>query len=107
MAKTFKPKPLTEKEITIQIRYVLKLYGVFHWKVFQTLGSTVGVPDIIAIQKGTGKLIGIEIKTARGKVSTAQQYFIDLINANGGIAFVARSAMDVINTLGLRPGSNQ
>jgi len=97
-------KPLTEKQITQQIRYILKLHSVFHWKQWQGAMSTAGVPDILGVQRGTGKLIGIEVKTIKGKVSKEQQYFIDLINANGGIAFVARSVDEVMEKLNLSKG---
>ncbi len=92
---------LTEKEITYQIRSVLKAFGIFHWKVMQGLGCVPGIPDILGIQKGTGKLIAIEVKTAKGKTTRFQDNFINWINEAGGIAFVARSADDVIEKLNL------
>ena len=98
---------LKEKDITREIRHVLKLYGVFHWKVFQSLGSQPGVSDIIAVEKKTGRIVAIEVKTSKGKMSPAQENFLKLIEANGGIAIVARSAMDVIQRLGLSPRTNQ
>jgi Holliday junction resolvase len=91
---------LTEREITAGIRHLLKTLGVFHWKQHQGLGSTPGVPDIIGIWHG--KLLGIEIKTTAGRVSEHQQRFIDAINREGGLAFVARSIDDVINGLGVK-----
>lgn len=91
---------IPEREITAQIRSVLKTFGVFHWKVWQGLGSTPGVPDIVGIFNG--KFLGIEVKAKNGKVSPHQQRFLDNINANGGIGFVAYSAEDVMNTLNLR-----
>jgi hypothetical protein len=90
---------MKEKDLTNQIRSFLKVYGVFHWKQHQGLGSTPGVPDIIGIYKG--RFLGIEIKGERGKVSLVQQQFIDLINQHGGIAFVARSVDDVARHLGI------
>ncbi|HPD58260.1 MAG TPA: VRR-NUC domain-containing protein [Smithellaceae bacterium] len=101
-------KKLTpEGAITKEIRYVLRLYGVMHWKVFQSLGSEKGVSDIIAVEKKTGRIVAIEVKAPRGKLSPAQDNFLKLIEANGGIAIVARSAMDVIQRLGLSPRTNQ
>lgn len=91
---------MKEKDITIQIRNVLKLYGIFHWKVFQSLGSTPGVPDILGILPG-GRMLAIEVKTEKGKLSPHQEQFIKNINDNGGLAFVARSFSDVVQTLGL------
>lgn len=90
----------SEAALTRSIRQVLKTLGIFHWKQHQGLGSTPGVPDIIGIWNG--KMLGIEIKTARGKVSERQQAFIDRINSAGGLAFVARSVEDVIKGLGVQ-----
>ena len=94
-----KPKKQTEKEITRAIRAFLKVSGIFHWKVMQGLGCTPGVPDIIGIYRN--RFLGIEIKTAKGRISEHQQRFISAINKEGGIAFVARSVDDVIDKLGL------
>lgn len=101
-----KAPAMKEKEITTQIRNVLKLYGVFHWKVFQSLGSTPGVPDILGILPG-GRMLAIEVKTERGKVSPHQERFIKNINDNGGLAFVARSFDDVVRTLKMEVGTNR
>jgi len=101
-------KKLTpEQRITQEIRYVLKLYGVMHWKHWGGPMGTPGISDIIAVEKKTGRIIAIEVKSKTGKLSPAQENFLKLINDNGGIGFVARDAMDVIQRLGLRPGSNQ
>jgi hypothetical protein len=98
-----KQPALKEKDITRQIRNVLKTFGIFHWKVWQGLGSTPGVPDIVGILKD-GRFLGIEVKTERGVVSDHQSRFIENINATGGCAFVARSVDEVIEKLNLRKG---
>ena len=93
-------KNATEKQITIAIRQLLKTLGIFHWKVHQGLGCVPGVPDIIGIYQG--RMLGIEIKTERGTISDHQQRFLEAINREGGLAFAARSAEDVIDKLGLQ-----
>ena len=95
-----KTKSESEKDITKAIRSVLKTLGVFHWKAMQGLGSVPGVPDILGIWKG--RMLGIEVKTESGKPSDHQKRFIDMINREGGIAFVARSVNDVIDGLGVK-----
>jgi len=90
---------VSEHDLTVAIRQLLKIYGIFHWKVHQSLGCTPGVPDILGIYKG--KMLGIEVKTKNGKVSPAQQGFIDAINREGGLVFVARSVDDVMEKLEL------
>lgn len=90
-------KPATEKEITAQIRHYLKLKGIFHWKNWAGLGSSRGVADILGSYQG--KLLAIEVKTARGRISDDQQAFIDRVNQEGGLAFVARSLDDVMKRI--------
>jgi Holliday junction resolvase len=99
MAQLFKDMQWPEKEITRQIREYLDKIGVYHWKVFQTLGSKKGVADILGIWKG-GKFLAIEVKTERGMLSEEQRDFLDQISARDGIAFVARSVDDVMEKLG-------
>jgi hypothetical protein len=59
--------------------------------------------DFIGIFKG--RFLAVEIKTPSGRVKPGQQLFIDMVNANGGIAFVARSveeAEEKLNAANLR-----
>lgn len=85
----------SEAMITKAIREYLKWKKVFHWKVFQTLGATPGIPDIIGVLHG-GRALFIEVKTAKGKLSEAQQNFIDNAERLGALAFVARGVNDVM-----------
>lgn len=48
-----------------------------------------------------GRFLAIEVKSATGKVSPAQQAFLDQVNAAGGKAFVARTLDDVKRELSL------
>jgi Holliday junction resolvase len=91
---------MKEKVITQGIRGLLKSLNIFHWKEHGGLGSAPGVPDIVGCYQG--RMLAIEVKTDRGRVSEHQQWFIDNINAAGGLAFVARSVDDVIVALGVQ-----
>ena len=92
-----KSKPMLEKDITSRIRLWLGVSGIFHWKVWQGLGSQKGVADIIGIYKG--RPLAIEVKTEKGKLSQHQSRFLDIWRREGGIAIVARSIDDVKNAL--------
>jgi hypothetical protein len=48
-----------------------------------------------------GQFICIEVKSGIGKLSVAQQAFLDRVTQAGGKAFVARSVADVQRELGL------
>jgi Holliday junction resolvase len=84
-----KDRKKLEKEITKEIREYLKYRGIFHYKNWQGLGSAKGVSDIIGIYKG--RFLAIEVKTERGQLSDHQEIFLNTINHEGGIGFVARN----------------
>jgi len=57
-----------------------------------------GISDILGIYKG--KMLAIEVKQPKKKPTEDQQKFINKINENGGIAFVATCINDVEVYLG-------
>lgn len=58
---------------------------------------TAGIPDLIIVING--RVIWIELKTPKGKVSNIQQYTIDKINSAGGRAYICRSVDEVMNVM--------
>ena len=103
------PKPRSEKEITASIRAFLRAHGIFHWKVFQTLGSQKGVSDIIGIYER--QFFACEVKredalscpyACKHKQCREQAKFLNQVVAVGGIGFVARSLDDVVEHLGMK-----
>ncbi|HEY8272144.1 MAG TPA: VRR-NUC domain-containing protein [Pseudobdellovibrionaceae bacterium] len=53
-----------------------------------------GVSDVLGIAPG-GRFIAIEVKSEKGRLTDEQRKFIRMVQDNGGIAFVARSARGV------------
>ena len=117
-------KPQTEKEITASIRILLRTFSIFHWKVWQGLGSQKGVSDIVGIKtvkvedlvragiEKVGIFTAIEAKRENAlkcpyncnhKTCREQGLFLDAVKDAGGIAIVARSADDVFEGLGIAP----
>lgn len=92
-----KDRKILEKEITHEIREYLNVRHIFHWKQWQGLGSAHGVPDLIGIYRT--RFLAIEVKTAKGILSEKQTEFLNRINHEAGIGFVARSVEDVISHL--------
>ena len=90
---------MKEKDLTKQIRSLLKVCGIYHYKQHQGLGSTPGIADIIGIYKG--KYLAIEIKGEGGRISDKQKAFIDRVNTEGGLGFFAWSVDDVVKNLGI------
>jgi hypothetical protein len=97
----------TEHQIQSQILDYLHLRNIFAWrnntggfanfskgkKYFVRYGLK-GSGDIFSVYKG--KFISIEVKSWKGIVSDEQKDFMEKINSNGGIAFIARNIDDVI-----------
>ena len=95
---------ITEADITRQIRDLLRLCRIWHWKAWQgPMSQPAGVADILGVYQG--RMMAIEVKVPKGKVSVDQQRFLDRVNREGGIGFVARSADDVAERLGLSAAS--
>lgn len=103
---------LSEKDIETMILDFLNKRGIFAWKnhtvgiwdaeknIFRQLGkfSIKGSSDILGVLNG-GRLLAIEVKSERGRVTKEQLAFIKKINSLGGLAFIARSIEDVIINL--------
>ena len=66
-----------------------------------TFGLAPGAPDIICIVRG-GRFIGIEVKTATGRLSPAQLSFRDMLLNLGADYVVARSVADAIRAVDIR-----
>ena len=58
-----------------------------------------GCPDVIG-QLRDGRLLGVEVKAAKGKLRPEQAVFLERIRRAGGVAFVARDCRDVLRELG-------
>jgi len=107
MAKEKQPKIL-EKDISKAIRKTLNQLGIFHWKVWQGMGSKPGVSDILGVLPD-GRILAIEVKTPLGMnkrlrdrakgLDIPQDIFIDRVKQNGGVAFYATSAFEVYEAI--------
>jgi hypothetical protein len=62
-----------------------------------------GAADLLGMTP-TGHFLSIEVKTPTGRVSPEQQHFVDMVNAAGGRAGIARSPEEAVRiALGDRP----
>lgn len=62
---------------------------------FMKFGLCAGSSDIIGLTP-SGKFLAVEVKTKTGVISKQQQQFIDAVNNQGGVAFVARTVDDAL-----------
>lgn len=96
----------TEKSTQKAILDYLALKGIFHWRnntgAFRAeSGSFIrygakGSPDIFAVKRPSGRLVGIEVKDAKGRLTEDQAAFGVALARAGGTYIVARSLDDVI-----------
>ena len=116
-------KKPTEQDTVRAILQFLHAHRIPAWRIntgavkierrFLRFGA-VGMSDIIGIlltpvalvglmhaEVRCGRFLAIEVKSAKGTVTPAQQGFLDQVNAAGGRAFMARSVADVQRELGL------
>jgi hypothetical protein len=69
--------------------------------VYQGTGTGQVSPGFLTGSVAYGQFLAIEVKSAKGKVTPAQQGFLNQVTWAGGKAFVARSVDDVKQALGL------
>ena len=100
---------LLEKSVKTECLEYLRLMNIFAWnnpsgavKVgdnrFMSFGFK-GSADIIGLLPKTGRFIAVECKSDKGKLSEAQEEFLNKIKDMGGIAIVARSFKDIEKVL--------
>jgi penicillin-binding protein-related factor A (putative recombinase) len=58
-----------------------------------------GISDILGVYEG--RFLAIEVKRPGGRVSSEQRAFIERVNEEGGVGFVAYSVDDVVKRLEL------
>lgn len=97
---------MTEQDIQNQIRAAVSPYCVI-FRINVGTGRTVGgryfntgVPpgfsDLFGARRSDGRAVFIEVKKPGGRVSPAQQNFIQQMKAIGAIAGICYSAADAI-----------
>lgn len=65
--------------------------------VYHTFGLSVGSADIVGCYKG--RFVGIEVKTAKGRLQKIQENWIARMREVGAFIIVARSPEDAIEQL--------
>jgi len=85
---------ITETDIRRQVQYYLRLKGWFVFYNLQGLGSYRGISDLIAVRDG--RVIFIELKTARGRQSEHQKKFQADLEAAGGEYVLCRGVDDLL-----------
>lgn len=96
VAKKYKPEKAIQKEIldwlaTTDLLHWRQNAGIlFVGKRMVRLGEA-GLPDIIVIVPPNGRFLGLEVKSATGRLRPAQAAFYDRLKASGGMYTVVRT----------------
>ena len=83
----------SEADIKRQIKDFLKHMHIFCFYLLQGLGAYPGLPDMVAHIKG--RVVYIEVKTKRGKLSLAQELFKARCEEDGVNYWVVRDVADI------------
>lgn len=91
-----------ETTLTRSIRRALEDRGAHVIKVSGG-AENAGAPDLVVMARrskwGYALAIGLEVKTAKGKVSKLQEHNLQRIRAAGGIAEVVRSVEEALEVV--------
>lgn len=99
---------IAEKVIQKQILRWLGTTGLLHWR--QNSGKVPvrgrmirlgpdGISDIVVIVPPNGRMLGLEVKSARGVLRKAQRLFRARLEASGGIYMVVRSVPEAMGAV--------
>ena len=75
-----------EGKVKKQVKKILDDFGAYHFSPLTAGYGRSGVPDIIVCYKG--RFIAIECKAGKGKLTALQEYNIEQIKRNQGLAIV-------------------
>lgn len=104
-----------EKFIQKDVLDWLKETGLLHWRqnsgtVFMgnrciRLGDD-GLPDIVVVVPPNGRMLGLEIKSANGRLRPKQSEFKERLIAVGGAYYVVRDLQSAMNAVAKTMGEN-
>ena len=86
-----------ETDLKSAVKQYLDLTGIFNYHVLQGLGAYKGLSD--KIMHYNGKVVYLEIKKLKGRMSPHQMAFADQCAADGVDYVVIRSLDDLIDYL--------
>jgi hypothetical protein len=114
--KRLKDGSRPEKYIQREILEWLKETGLLFWRqnsgtVFtghrRVLLGDEGLPDIVCIVPPSGRLVGLEVKSANGKVRRCQKEFATRIREAGGLYFIVRTLAQAMEAVATSIGEEQ
>jgi len=88
------PLPIKESEFEAQVRQLARLCGWLCYHTWRSIHSPAGFPDLVLVRAdgrpGDARLIFAELKTARGKLTAAQQQWLEALRQTAAEVYVWR-----------------
>lgn len=75
MGKEEGERMITEKQFEAQVKDLAKLLGWKYYHTWRSIHSPAGFPDVVMVRNGL--VIFAELKSEKGKMSEAQEQWID------------------------------
>ena len=86
MNKTTGTLIISEKAFESQVKGLAKLFGYLYYHTWRSFHSPAGFPDCVFVRlEPTPRLVFAELKSEKGKVSPAQQEWLDLLGECPGV----------------------
>lgn len=83
---------MTETQLLEAVRELARIRGWLTYHTHRSDHSESGWPDLVCVHPRTGDLVVAELKSAKGKVTAAQQEWIDALAVAGITVHVWRPA---------------
>ena len=71
---------ITEKQLQELVRKAAKLLGYLYYHTFNAYRSPKGFPDCTLCRPKDGRLIFVELKSGKGKVTAEQREWLDALS---------------------------
>ena len=77
---------MTEKELQANIVRLATFRGWYHYHTYSSKKSVRGWPDLVLCKPP--KLLFVELKSARGRLTPDQEHWLNLLNQTGAFTYI-------------------
>ena len=87
----------TEKQFERQVKDLAKIFGWLYYHTWRSIHSPAGFPDVVMVRGN--RIICAELKSEKGKVSPAQQEWLDALKETPVEVFLWYSSDDILEEI--------
>ena len=81
---------MTEKELQAAVLKLSHVLGYMTYHTFDSRRSQPGFPDLVLVRPHDGRLLMIELKSARGRLTPEQEQWVEALTATRAEVYVFR-----------------